>query len=360
MPCIPPQFDESPFIVIWEATRACDLACTHCRAEAMPEPHAEQLTDDEVRGLIDHVRGEFGKVLFVITGGDPLKRPGLTELIRYGDRAGLRMAITPSATPLLTPEAIAELRDAGIKRIAISLDGADAATHDAFRGFPGTYERTLRALEAARDLGLEAQINTSVGEANRDQLPQIADLCRWYEISLWSVFILVPTGRATEDLLMTAKQHEQVYRQLAELATQPDLPFDIKTTAGQPFYRVRQNVFKQAGLDPHARRGLRAPGGVNDGKGFVFVDHIGQVQPSGFLPINCGSIRERSLAAIYRFDPTFVRLRRPESFEGKCSWCEFHHACGGSRSRTYALTGDPFASDPTCVYHPKQVASMME
>ncbi len=355
-----PDFNRAPFIVIWETTRSCDLVCEHCRAEAQTTAHPDEITDDHVYALLRHVREEFGPILFVLTGGDPLKRANLLDFIRYGSELGLRMAITPSATPLLTTQAVRDLHEAGIQRMAVSLDGKDAATHDSFRGVSGTFERTLAALKVAQEIGLQTQINTSVGSVNWNQLDAISEIAAFYEIALWSVFIIVPTGRAESEMLMTAAEHEKVYRALAERAIDPDTTFDIKTTAGQPYYRVRAQFMKKAGLNPMAtvttgkdgKGGMRAPGGVNDGNGFVFIDHRGNIQPSGFLPITCGNVRTDSLAEVYRTDETFVRLRTPDSFEGKCGVCEWNKICGGSRSRTYGLTGDAFASDPTCVYVP--------
>lgn len=353
-----PDFNRAPFIVIWEATRACDLVCAHCRAEAQPLAHPKELSAEEVRSVMDEVRREFGPVLFVITGGDPLKRAGLLDLIRYGDQIGLRMAITPSATPLLTEKAVADLQAAGIKRIAVSIDGATASGHDKFRGVTGTFERTLRALDVARKLGLSTQINSSIGKHNWHELDDLAALAKNYGVSLWSIFILVPTGRAGSDMLMSPADHEKVYLKLAKLALDPATPFDIKTTAGQPYYRVRAQLAERRGLTPTTtvttgRGGMRAPGGVNDGNGFLFIDHIGNIQPSGFLPMTCGNVRDRSLAEMYRQHPTFVALRAADDFDGKCGVCEFNILCGGSRSRTYALTGDAFGSDPTCLFEPK-------
>jgi radical SAM protein len=353
------DFNRAPFIVIWEVTRACDLACQHCRADAQPDPSAQQLTTTEGMALLDHVREHFGVVLMVFTGGDPLKRPDLHQLIAHGTRLGLRMAITPSATPLLTAAAIGALQDSGIKRIALSLDGADAATHDAFRGVPGTFARTIDALNTARRLGLEIQVNTTVSRHNIGQLEQIARMVEYLDARLWSVFALVATGRAAADLLPTPLEHEQVYRLLAALALEPATSFDIKTTAGQPYYRVlaqRRAAALAAGAAGESLRtpGNRAPRTVNDGNGLVFISHTGEISPSGFLPLVAGTVRTASLADVYRQQALFVRLRQPETFSGKCGWCSFQQLCGGSRSRAFAATGDAFASDPTCIHQPKR------
>lgn len=360
------RFAQAPVIAIWEVTRACDLVCTHCRADSQADPHPEQLSTAEGEALLAHIREEFGAILLVITGGDPLKRPDLMHLIAHGDRLGLRLAVTPSATPLLTPAAIARMKEAGARRMAISLDGADQATHDLFRGVPGTWRRTVAALEAARELGIETQINSTIGAHNRHQIADLARLCDWYGVSLWSVFQLVPTGRAKTGMMVAAEEHEAVYRELAAIAADPATRFAVKTTAGQPFYRVQVQAGgrPKAGLVPldprtpgegsDARGGRRfASSGVNDGNGFVFVSHTGEICPSGFLPLVRGNVRTHRLAEVYRDDTIFRRLRDPDRFTGKCGICEFNRICGGSRSRTYNLTGDPFGSDPTCLWQPE-------
>jgi AdoMet-dependent heme synthase len=352
------DFDHAPFIVIWEITRACDLACRHCRAEAQTAPDAGELDTAEGLHLLSRVREEFGPVLMVLTGGDPLKRADLHELIRHGTAIGLRMTITPSVTPLLTSQALCELYASGIRRVAMSLDGADAETHDRFRGVDGTFRRTLWALETARNLGMEIQINSTVSRHNLTQVEQLARIVGWLGGTLWSVFVLVPTGRAVGDaeaVVPSAIEHERLYRRLADIALDPATSFDVKTTAGQPYYRVLAQERARRGLMV-ANRSLRAPRGVNDGNGFCFVGHTGDICPSGFLPLTAGNVRTHDLATVYRHHELFVRLRRPATFSGKCGVCEFNDRCGGSRSRTYGLTGDPFASDPTCLYQPKAAA----
>jgi len=347
------DFANAPIIAIWETTRACDLVCQHCRAEATPQADCGELTTAEARTLMDRIRAEFGPILFVLTGGDPLKRSDLLELVRHGANLGLGMAITPSATPLLTREAIIALHEAGIKRIAVSLDGSDKATHDRFRGVEGTWERTLAALEVAKERGLDSQINTSVAHHNTDQLADIAKLGAWYGISQWSVFLMVPTGRAGADQIISAADHERVYQRLADLAADPETPFAIKTTAGQPFYRVRAQRARRAATAGQPPAAAVRFAGVNDGNGFVFISHTGEICPSGFLALPAGNVREHDIATVYREHELFTRLRQPDTFAGKCGYCEFNRICGGSRSRTWALTGNPFASDPTCVYNPK-------
>jgi radical SAM protein len=337
-------------MVFWETTQACDLVCRHCRADARPERAPDELTTDEGRRLLDDIHA-MGCPLVVLTGGDPAKRPDLVELVGHGAQRGLRMALTPSATPLVTPELLAQLRDAGLSRLAVSLDGARAESHDGFRGTTGSFERTFEILRDARAIGLTTQVNTTVTDQNVDELERVADLLSELQITLWGVFFLVPTGRGESLHVLDPAVGERVLERLAVIAARA--PFDVKTTAAPHFRRVLlQHKVKRreiVGIDDGIGR---APRGVNDGQGIVFVSHRGEVFPSGFLPVACGTVREEGIAAIYRRHPTFVALRDPERLEGKCGVCEFRRICGGSRARAYAMTGELFAEEPACAYEP--------
>jgi radical SAM protein len=347
-------FDEAPFIVFWETTQACDLVCKHCRADARPERDPGELTFAEGVRLLDDVRA-MGCPLVVLTGGDPAKRPDLIALVRHGNAIGLRVALTPSATPLVTPTLLRELADAGLARLAVSLDGATAATHDGFRGVSGSFARTFEILWDARGIGLSTQVNTTVTDLNVAELEQIADQLAALAINLWGVFFLVPTGRGESLHVLEPAAAERVLERLAAIAAR--VPFDVKTTAAPHFRRVllQQKMRRReiVGIDDGIGR---APRGVNDGQGIVFVSHRGEVFPSGFLPLPCGSVREEGLAAIYRRHPVFVELRDPDALGGKCGVCEFRRVCGGSRARAYAMTGDLFAEEPACAYLPGPLA----
>jgi radical SAM protein len=348
------DFAQAPFLLIWEVTQACDLACLHCRASAEPCRHPLELTTKEGFRLLHEIR-EFGEPLVVFTGGDPLKRPDLFDLLRYSVGLGLRTTVTPSATPLLTAESIGRFRDCGISRMAVSLDGPDAAAHDGFRRVSGSFDRTMFALEQARRIGLETQVNTTVTRLNAGSLPEIAKLVAEAGARLWSVFFLVVTGRATRGDDLDAASYENVFGYLYELSK--TAPFDIKTTEAQHYRRyVAQRRKKEGG----ARRTgapvgpIQRQAGINDGKGFVFISHTGEIFPSGFLPVSAGNIRRQRLMETYRTSPLFLALRDPDRLEGKCGACEYRNLCGGSRSRAYALTGNCLAADPRCVYEPKQ------
>lgn len=344
-------FDWAPFLVIWELTQACDLVCRHCRACAVPDRDPRELSTEEGKVLLEQIRA-LGTPVVVFTGGDPAKRPDLVELVRYGNELGLRVALTPSATPLVTRELLQALKDAGLARLAISLDGVSADTHDAFRGVAGSYKRTFEILRCARDCGLTTQVNTTVTTFNAKDLERIAEAIAPLGIELWSVFLVVPTGRATEADLIDPEEVESVLHRLAEIGTR--VPFDIKTTAAPHFRRVLlQRKTRRGDVVGREDRIGRAPRGVNDGSGLVFVSHRGEVYPSGFLPIPCGDVRKEKLATIYREHPLMKSLRDPDRLQGKCGACEFRKVCGGSRARAYAMLGDALAEDPSCAYVPR-------
>ncbi len=354
------DFDEKPFIVIWETTQACDLACVHCRACAQPLRSPLELTTEEAKGLIDEI-ARMQVPVFVLTGGDPLKRPDIYVLVSYAAERGVRISLTPSATPLLTREAIEKLKKAGLARLAVSLDGSRADIHDAFRGVRGSYQWTLDAIRWAREIRLPVQINTTITRRNLADFDSMLRLLESLDIVLWSVFFLVPTGRGKTADLISAEEFEGVFAKLYELSQHAKL--DIKTTEAQHYrrYVAQQRAEKrrrnEAWQSPHGSTTLdgigRAPRGINDAKGFAFVSHRGDVYPSGFLPLAAGNIRKQSLEEIYKTSPLFTSLRDTSNLKGKCGECEFREICGGSRARAYSLTGDAFAEEPCCVYQPK-------
>src|SRR5262245_31843996 len=343
-------FDDAPFMVFWETTQACDLVCKHCRADARPARDPAELTFEEGVRLLEEVRA-MGCPLVVLTGGDPAKRPDLVDLVQHGTAIGLRVALTPSATPLVTPELLARLATAGLARLAVSLDGASAASHDGFRGVAGSFARTIRILRDARIAGLTTQVNTTVTDLNVYELEAVADILRALDIMLWGVFFLVPTGRGEALRVLDPEVTERVLERLVAIAA--SAPFDVKTTAAPHFRRVllQHQVKRRAIVGIEDGIG-RAPRGVNDGQGIVFVSHRGEIYPSGFLPVPCGSVRRDGLAAVYRHHPTFRALRDPDALGGKCGVCEFRRICGGSRARAYAVSGDFLAEEPACAYQP--------
>nr|WP_309098818.1 TIGR04053 family radical SAM/SPASM domain-containing protein [Fredinandcohnia onubensis] len=362
------DYNEDPFIVIWELTRACQLKCLHCRAEAQYKRDPRELSFEEGKKLIDQIY-EMNNPLLVFTGGDPLMRPDVYDIAEYAIKKGVRVSMTPSATPNVTKEAIQKAKEVGLARWAFSLDGPTAEIHDHFRGTNGSFDLTMRAIKYLHELEIPIQINTVISRYNVHALDEMAKLVEDLDCVLWSVFFLVPTGRGKDTDMITPVEHEKVFRWMYDLSKR--VKFDIKTTAAQHYRRVviqskmretkdavHQIRYKDALMQGKTGQidGLgRAPQGVNDGNGFVFISHTGDVYPSGLLPVKAGNVRETPLAEIYRESPIFKDLRNPDKYKGKCGVCEFRHVCGGSRSRAYAMTGDYMESEPFCVYIPESL-----
>jgi radical SAM protein len=363
------DFDQAPFLVIWETTQACALACRHCRASARPWRDPRELTTDEGRRLIAQI-AEMGTPLLVLSGGDPVNRPDLIDLVRFAKSSGLRVATIPAATATLEERTIVQLKEAGLDQMAVSIDFPDPAHHDAFRGVAGAFEKSLRAAEWARRAELPLQINTTVSGETAPDLASMADLAEWLGAVFWEVFFLIPMGRGEGLQALSASQCESLFGTLYD--AQKKGKFIVKVTEA-PHYRRHVFLREQHGRPASASSvqmparltqsegpghtlGL-APRGVNAGKGFLFVSHIGEIYPSGFLPLAAGNVRARSVAEVYRTNPFFRMLRDVERLKGRCGRCEFREICGGSRARAYALTGDALAEDPWCVYEPLERAA---
>lgn len=365
------DLERTPFTVFWETTRACDLRCVHCRASAQPNRDRRELGTTEAFRLVDQV-ADLRSPVFVVTGGDPLKRDDLFDVLSYAVRRGVAPAVTPSGTPLLDERAIGRMAEAGVQRIALSLDGPDAATHDGFRCQPGSFAYTLAALHHARRAGIAAQVNTTVTAHNVELLAEIAALVTDVGATTWSAFFLVRVGRGAGVEQLDAEVYERVFGFLYDLSKRA--PFRVRTTAA-PHYRrfvLQRMVAERRRSRNHAQNGspgpsagaaregsgrvlpplAAAPRGITDGRGIAFVSHTGDVYPSGFLPLVAGNVRQQTLAEIYRGSALFRLLRDSDRLGGTCGACEFRHLCGGSRARAYAASGDPMAEDPCCAYVP--------
>ncbi len=369
------DFDTTPFVAIWETTHACDLACRHCRAEAIPKAAPDELTTTEGKRLLGDL-AEMGTPICVLSGGDPAKREDLFELVSHGAQLGMRMATIPAATPLLTRDLVMGLKNAGLAQMALSLDGPSAEVHDGFRQVPGAFDITFQGVRYAQDAGLPHQINTVFSAHNWELFDEMAALVKSLEPVFWEVFFLVPTGRGAELEQMNALQFESLFERLAAFGR--EVNFIVKITEA-PHYRrflmqqkaksgpraprpdrLEGHPTKEKGTLPaHMRRdfgpggsiGL-APKGVNSGKGHLFVSYNGEIFPSGFLPLSCGNVRSDSLSEVYRGHKVFRELRSPELIKGKCGICDYRDICGGSRARAYAMTGDYLGDEPFCAYVP--------
>ncbi len=351
----------------YEVTQACGLVCKHCRASAKENPAEGELSTEQSLKLIDQVASFDRKPNIVFTGGDPLKRKDLFTLIRHAVDQGLTVALTPSATPLAMCEAFEQAKEAGIRALGISLDGPCAAVHDAFRGFDGSFDKTREMLETARRLQIPVQVNTSITRRNVHLIDDLAEYLAGDEffgaVIMWSVFFLVPVGRGLEEERISAQEYEIVFEKLWRHAETK--PFAVKTTEA-PHYR--RYVLRQGGnpldvprpfrfakgdmSDPatFSRARHRAPLGITDGRGIMFVSHCGEIFPAGFLPLLCGRFPDRSVVEVYRNHPVFKSLQNPDNYKGICGRCEYRFVCGGSRARAYAVTGDYLAAEPDCCY----------
>lgn len=368
------NYEEKPLIVFWETTKACGLACKHCRAKAIPEPLPDELNYKESLSLVDQIL-EFGKPypILVITGGDPLLKKGLWDILEYAVSQGLRVAIAPSVTPLLTRDVVRKFTKIGVARISISIDSARPEVHDAIRGYPGTLRRSVKVIRWSREEGLPVQVNTVVMKPTVRDLPFTLKLLIDERVDVWEVFYVVPVGRAQEPLDLTPSEWEDVSLYLYDASRYGLL---VRTVEGPMFRRVAltRRLLEVAGIDWKSKlkpgllyselisetvRLLGEPEGqpkaqttgTRDGKGVVFVAHNGDVYPSGFLPVKVGNVKKERLKEIYRRSRLLGHLRRG-ILKGRCGACEFKDVCGGSRARAYSYTGDPLAKDPACLYQP--------
>jgi radical SAM protein len=320
----------------------------------MPDAHPDQLTHVEAYRLLEQI-ASFGNPLphLVLTGGDPLERPHLFDLIAHAQDLGLKVSITPAATPKLSRAVLQRLAESGIDSVAFSLDGSNAARHDAIRQVPGCFERTVRAAKWAGELGLPLQINTLVCEETCGDLPAVYELMHTFPLMRWSLFFLIAIGRGTQLNELPPKRGEELMKWVYELAQHS--PFQIKTTEAPSYRRIAHERMVGAGMSSQEMRAtsVHRGYGIRDGNGVVFVSHDGDVYPSGFLPQTAGNVRLQNLAEIYRDSEVFRTVRDVDGFEGKCGHCEYRKMCGGSRARAYAHTGNPAASDPFCAYQPK-------
>ncbi|MGC8624559.1 MAG: TIGR04053 family radical SAM/SPASM domain-containing protein [Phycisphaerae bacterium] len=342
------DFPYSPLVVFYEVTRACNLLCRHCRAEAQPYSHPLELDSAASLSLIDNL-AEFSKPpLLVLTGGDPIKRHDVFDIVNHAVESGMKTAMTPSATKLVTTAAVVRLKQAGLHRLAVSLDGADAATHDGFRRVPGSFQRTLEIIADATACHLPLQINTTIARHNFDQIDAMAEVLDAFPIVLWSVFFLVPTGRALADQRITAEEFEVAFEKLYQQGCRRK--YGIKTTEAPHYRRFLIEKMKRGADASTSRPTIPHIIGTNDGRGVMFISHIGEIYPSGFLPIECGKFPKDSVVDVYQHSPLFVDLRDAGKLKGKCGFCQYRDICGGSRARSYGLTGDPLAAEPDCVY----------
>jgi radical SAM protein len=344
----------TPLNIYWEMTQACALACRHCRAEAMPEPHPLELTTAEGKAFLKQIP-EFGDPMphLILTGGDPLARKDLWELIDEATALGIGVSITPAATPALTRDVLVRLKEHGVEGLGLSLDGSTAERHDAIRGVPGTFDRTMQAMRWAQELEIPLQVNTLVAAQTAADAPAIFELLKPYGVARWSLFFLISVGRGKVLEPLTPQEGEELMQWIYRISL--DSPFIVATTEAPSYRRVALQMKRAsgAGAEETRRSGVTRGFGIRDGHGILFVSNTGDICPAGFLPLAAGNIRTGGLVQTYRESPLFRQLHDPNQFEGRCGVCEYHILCGGSRARAFSATGNPLASDPFCPYEPQ-------
>ncbi|MBQ9406415.1 MAG: heme b synthase [Desulfovibrio sp.] len=339
-------------LVAWEVTRSCNLACKHCRAEAHAEPYVGELSTQEALSLIDSFP-QVGRPIIIFTGGEPLLRPDIYDLVAYAHDKGLICALAPNGT-LITPQAAEKIRLAGVSRCSISIDGPDAQSHDSFRGVAGAFAASLRGIACLKEVGVPFQINTTVTRNNLNNFKQIFQLCEHLGASAWHIFLLVPMGRAAglADQVITAEEYEEVLHWFYDFRKSTRM--HLKATCAPQYYRIlRQRAHAEGlkvtpeffGMDAMTR-------GCLGGTGFCFISHVGQVQPCGYLELPCGNVRDLPFAQIWRESPYFRQFRDQSCYKGKCGVCEYHKVCGGCRARAKSMFGDHMAEEPLCSYTP--------
>ena len=347
------DYSRTPLNVYWEMTQACALACRHCRAEAVPTPHPQELTFEEGIAFLRQIP-EFGEPMphLILTGGDPLLRANLYEFIDEAHRLGIGVSITPAATAALTRETLVKLMEHGVEGLGLSLDGSTAEHHDSIRGIPGTFDRTMRAMRWAQELGLPLQVNTLVSSETAPDLPAIYELLKPLGVARWSLFFLISVGRGKVLQPLSPPEAERLMAWIYD--TSRASSFVVATTEAPSYRRVALERMRADGLtgEEIKRTGTYRGFGIRDGHGIVFVSNTGDICPAGFLPLVAGNVRTGRLADVYRRSLVFQSLHDPTQFEGRCGACEYHTLCGGSRSRAFGATGNPLAEDPLCTHVP--------
>lgn len=359
----------APRLIFWETTAGCNLRCVHCRRITLADQLTPQdLTTAEAFRLIDEIAA-IGKPVFVLSGGEPLFRPDIFEIARYATDAGLPVALATNGT-LIDADVARRIKDSGVKRVSISFDGIDAATHDAFRGLPGSFEAAIRGFKALRDVGLPVQINTTVSKHNETQLEGMRELAKDLGAVGLHLFLLVPVGcgmEISDEQMISAQEYERVLNWLYDVEqSEPEL--QLKATCAPHYFRVmrvrraedkRKGIYTELPASHHRQvhghpnnQMHAATKGCLAGTGVCFVSHRGEVFPCGYLPVEAGSVRREPFGDIWQNSALFNELRNPDLLEGKCGVCQFKSLCSGCRARAYGITGNYLAEEPFCAYEP--------
>jgi len=342
-----------PRLIAWEITGACNLKCVHCRASAVEKPLPDEFSTDEAIKLVDEITS-FSSPILILTGGEPLVREDVYDIASYATDKGLRVVMGSNGT-LITSEVAKKLRKSGIQRVAISLESASPEIHDKFRMVPGAFEATLEGIKHLKEQKIGIQIDPTITKRNLDRIEEILDLAIDLEADALHIFLLVPTGRGKEleKEEIPAEEYERVLNWFYD--KHDKVPLHLKATCAPHYYRIMRQRAKEEGKKiTRETHGLEAmTRGCLGGISFCFIGHAGQVQPCGYLELDCGNVREAPFKQIWEESKIFLDLRDYDKLKGKCGICEYKKVCGGCRARAYSLTGDYLGEEPYCIYEPK-------
>jgi radical SAM protein with 4Fe4S-binding SPASM domain len=351
-----PQRLDAPFLVVWNFTHVCNLKCKHCYQDARQALPSE-LTTEESKKLIDEL-SDAGVILLAFSGGEPLMRKDFYEVASYAHKRDMHVSLASNGT-LITRDAAQNLMDAGIDYLEVSIDGKSAAEHDAMRGIPGAFDRSVAGIRNALDAGVFACIATTVTRDNVDQIDEIRDLGKELGVKRIIYFNFIPTGRGADIMEkdMTPRQREEFLKHILENAKKGELPEEL-TTAPQ-IARIAVEKEEKEGIPVghlHLGRALRGKtrmladfiGGCGAGRLYCGIEPTGTIQPCVFMPVQLGNIRNQSFLDIWHNSPELKQLRDRENLTGSCGNCKNKYICGGCRARAWAYYGDLNAPDPGC------------
>ncbi len=385
-----------PRLIFWEVTKGCNLRCIHCRATATELMSPRDLPTTKALDIISQI-ADFGNPILVLSGGEPLYRHDIFQLAEYATSRGLRAALATNGT-LVTKDIAEKIKNSGIKRVSISLDGADATTHDTFRGIPGAFDAAIYGMRNLQELGVSVQINTTIARHNAHQLPDVLTLARRLGADALHTFLLVPVGCGVDiaaEQMVPPDEYERMLNWFYDQSLSGDI--ELKATCAPHYFRVlrqRRAADRMAGREaapaiashPHeigptemtmpGSTGISLkpnggppvghtghpgghPGDMNAmtkgclaGTGVCFISHEGEVFPCGYLPALAGDLRKQSFSEVWNDSEVFGQLRDDDNLKGKCGCCEFRHVCMGCRARAFAASGDFLAEEPFCIYQP--------
>ncbi len=344
-----------PRLIAWEATAGCNLSCKHCRGSSTEEKPKGELTTREALKFIDEI-ADMGNPILILSGGEPLVREDIFELAKYATEKGLRVAMATNGT-LVSPNVASKIKDVGIQRVSISLDGSSPSIHDDFRGMPGAFEGARNGIEALKGAGVGFQINPTITKRNLDQIPAILDMAKDMDADALHIFLLVPTGRGKElqEEEIPPEEYENILNWFYD--RQKDAGIQLKATCAPHYFRIMRQRAKEEGIAISAKtHGYEAmTKGCLGGTGFCFVSSTGDVYPCGYLPALAGNIKDKGFQYVWERSRVFNDLRDVSKLKGKCGRCEYNKVCGGCRARAYAATGDYLDEEPYCVYNPKKL-----